>query len=171
MNETAAGALYYTFSTIAQSLAGAIALWSAFVLFRMQTIHGEIERRSDELLNVVSDSKAADAHARGDFATVFDISSVQITTPSKSVDYARRRLRALLAHERSLKRWLWTALVLTIGLITGAVVVLSRTPWIVGIDRAPAIVLDAGIGWFLACLASYLMLLLRALASSHGHER
>ena len=171
MNDTAAGALYYTFSTIAQSLAGAIALLSAFVLFRMQAIHGEIERRSDELLNVVDDKQAADAHARGDFATVFDISSVRITTPSKSVDYARRRLRALLAHERSLKRWLWTALVLTIGLITLAVVVLSRTPWLVGLDGVAPVVLNVGIGWFLACLASYLMLLVRALAPSHGHER
>ena len=46
MNADDASTLYYTFSTIAQALAAAIALLGAFVLFRLQTLTAEIESRS-----------------------------------------------------------------------------------------------------------------------------
>ena len=38
--------LYYTFSTIAQTLAGAIALLAAFILYRLQTLNKDIEELS-----------------------------------------------------------------------------------------------------------------------------
>src|SRR6266446_456701 len=38
--------VFYTFSTIAQTLAGAIALLGAFVLYRLQSLSSDIERDS-----------------------------------------------------------------------------------------------------------------------------
>lgn len=43
--------LYYTFSTIAQTLAAAFAFVGAFVLFRLQNIEHQIEAHAEELLN------------------------------------------------------------------------------------------------------------------------
>jgi hypothetical protein len=170
----AASALYYTFSTIAQSLAAAIALLGAFVLYRLQTLNAEIERRSDALLGKVTaakdQSEMTEAAAKRDFASVFEMSSVRLTVPDRQVDYARRRLKALLNHERSLMRWFWVATFLTVGLITASVIVLSRTPWICSLPDGATISLDVGIGWFLACLGSYALLLQRALSSSDHHE-
>src|SRR5262245_25410581 len=42
-------ALFYTFSTIAQTLAGAIALLSAFLLYRLQSLNSEIDSHSMSL--------------------------------------------------------------------------------------------------------------------------
>ena len=43
--------VFYTFSTIAQTLAGAIALLGAFVLYRLQALRSEIERPAEAFGN------------------------------------------------------------------------------------------------------------------------
>lgn len=170
----AASTLYYTFSTIAQSLAAAIALLATFVLYRVQALNGEIERRSDALLELGFETgvrtKAQDARARGDVRGFLEITSVQITTPNERVDYARRRLKALFRHEVSLMRAFWVSVVVTVALIGASVVGLSRVPEIceAGLD---AMLLDATLWWFVACLLSYAWLLRAALTSTSRHER
>ena len=42
--------IFYTFSTIAQTLAGAIALLGAFVLYRLQSLRSDIEIDSGEIV-------------------------------------------------------------------------------------------------------------------------
>ena len=166
--------LYYTFSTVAQSLAAAIALLGAFVLFRMQTLSAEIERRSDALLDLGLDTAvkraATDAHARGDVRSVLEITSVQITVPDSRVEYARRRLRALLRHERSLMFAFWVSTLLTVALVTCALVAVSRVPEIIDAGWDGFLV-DASIGWFLGCLVSYAWVMRTALGSTSHHER
>lgn len=41
--------LYYTFSTIAQALAGAVALLGAFVLYKVQSIDRELHDAADSV--------------------------------------------------------------------------------------------------------------------------
>jgi len=42
--------IFYTFSTMAQTLAGAIALLGAFVLYRLQSLRSDIEIDSGEIV-------------------------------------------------------------------------------------------------------------------------
>lgn len=170
----AASTLYYTFSTIAQSLAAAIALLATFVLFRMQTLQAEVERRSDALLDLGFDTSvqraAKDAQARGDVRSVLEITSVQISTPDNRVDYARRRLKALFKHEQSLLLAFWSSTLLSVALVTASVFALSRVPEIVE-ARWDAVVLDAGIWWFVGCVATFAWVVRAALGSTSRHER
>lgn len=170
----AATTLYYLLSTIAQSLAAAIALLATFVLYRVQALNAETERREDALLDLGYETgvrtKAQDARLRGDVKGFLEITSVQITAPNEKVDYARRRLKALYRHEGSLMRTFWTSVLLTVGLIGASVVAISRVPEIV--DRELyAVVIDATLWWFGACLLSYAWLLRAALRSTSRHER
>jgi len=60
-------ALYYTFSTIAQTLAGGIALLGAFVLYRFQILAGSLEDTS-EYLSKEFKSKSRELHDKIDQA-------------------------------------------------------------------------------------------------------
>ena len=51
-------ALFYTFSTIPQVLAAAIALLAAFVLYRLQTINAQIEEKSTVVQQRCVDQKS-----------------------------------------------------------------------------------------------------------------
>lgn len=170
----AATTLYYTLSTIAQSLAAAIALIATFVLYRAQALSAEIERREDALLDLGFETgvraKAQDARLRGDVKGFLEITSVQITTPNDRVDYSRRRLKALFRHESSLMRAFWFSTLLTVALIGASVFGLSRVPEIVDHGREGT-VLDASLFWFGGCLLSYAWLLRAALTSTSRHER
>ena len=166
--------LYYTLSTIAQSLAAAIALLATFVLYRVQALNTETERREDALLDLGFETgvrtKAQDARLRGDVKGFLEITSVQITTPNEKVDYARRRLKALYKHERSLMRTFWLSVLLTVALIGASVVGLTRVPEIVD-GELTALILDGCLWWFGACLVSYAWLMKAALSSTSRHER
>lgn len=173
-------ALLYTFSTVAQSLAAAIALLGAFVLYRLDILSAEIRRRSDMILDTTQiesletreRERAKDANARGDFASVLEISSVRITAPSPAVEYSRRRLRALLQHERAVMRWFWISLVMSVGVISASVVLITWVPrLLLEGERVQEVFLDGALVAFFVCLVSYGMLLRSTLASSSLHER
>lgn len=170
----AASTLYYMLSTIAQSLAAAIALLATFVLYRAQALNAETEKREDALLDLGFEigvrTKAQDARLRGDVKGFLEITSVQITTPNERVDYARRRLKALYRHEGSLMRAFWAAVLLTVGLIGASVFAISRVPEIVE-KNLDGVVIDGTLWWFGACLVSYAWLLKAALSSTSRLER
>src|SRR5256885_920685 len=44
---------FYTFSTIAQALAGAVALLAAFVLFKLQNIDAELTEHAHDVIDVI----------------------------------------------------------------------------------------------------------------------
>lgn len=167
-------ALYYTFSTIAQCLAGAIALLGAFVLYRLETLHAEKANRSEAILAPLGGTDRREdanaAHARGDFASVLEISQVVITRPDPAIAYARRRLKAIGAHERSLMTWFWICLVLTLGTISFSIAALAVTPRLLRAEIAEE-TLGTGLSIFFACLGSYALLLRNALRSTSEHER
>ena len=170
---TDGSALYYTFSTIAQCLAGAIALLGAFVLWRLETLHAEKSQRSEQILAPLSgsarDEDAKAAYARGDFASVLDISQVVITRPEPRVAYSRMRLKAITAHETSLMRWFWIALFTSVATISLSVAALAATPRILEAGFGDE-TLAAGVGSFVACLLTYALLMRAALRSTAEHE-
>jgi hypothetical protein len=164
-------ALYYTFSTISQTLAGAIALLGAFVLYRFQLLGAEadesarhirtfatgdtrkamdlalLERRTDRIL------EAADkAGAQGFSGGTQDL-----------IEASQSKLRGLLQRKRAIYGRLMVSVILTVGLVGASVVVLSITPYLAPVPRAPHFVLGVGLGWFGACLWSYVSLLRYAL--------
>jgi hypothetical protein len=65
--------LYYTFSTIAQALAGAVAFLGAFVLFRLQSIAHQLRLSADLLSQTwLGDDELQRASAVGDFGAFVD---------------------------------------------------------------------------------------------------
>ena len=161
-------ALYYTFSTIAQTLAAAVALLAAFVLYRLQTLNSEIEERSDRVLQHYGgdDRRVLEKlHVGGRFDEVLSYSKRMEPkgTATEVVDRARPRLAELLGIKRGMLRWFRLSLVLTLGLIALSVGVLAATPAILDHEDAPLLVLRVGVGYFVLCLASYALLLDRAI--------
>ena len=163
-------AVYYTFSTIAQALAGAIALLAAFVLYRFQLLNGEMERSAAHVRGFASGNTrhwmdiallegrpeemlAIAAHAES--GTLAGIGQEQIKA-------SQTRLAALQSRKACLSRRFWVALGLTAALVAFAVLVLSLTPCIA---RAQLLgtALAAGVIWCWACLASYVMVVKIAL--------
>src|SRR5215471_2733385 len=60
-------AFFYTFSTIAQALAGAIALLAAFVLFKLQSMDAEAPHRAQSILEDFADDHPTHAQLQEHF--------------------------------------------------------------------------------------------------------
>lgn len=77
--------LYYTFSTIAQTLAGAVAFLGAFVLFRLQAI-SHLLQSSAELLSRVwlADDEIQRAAAGSDYSAVLARAQILVKLPIPS---------------------------------------------------------------------------------------
>jgi hypothetical protein len=159
--------LYYTFSTISQTLAGAIGLLGAFVLFRLQSIDNELEDVSLTVLNCYSPSPDRDAFAtlrnnRRYTEVVEFMKSHAYTDPSATSPYVASRcqqLPFLVAHKGTVHWWLRASLVLTVGLIVASVAVLALTPRVVVDPKAVRVVLLVGWIWLVLCFVAYAKLL------------
>jgi hypothetical protein len=159
-------ALYYTFSTVSQTLAGAIALLGAFVLYRLQMLSTDINDSADYIGRHVPDGGArrnievavwqgqldqVSKLAENGFPVIGDM-PVQVRA---SID----KLGDALKLRESIHYWFTISLGLTIGLIGMSVVVLSVTPLLVRSACISILVLAIGILWFLSCLGSYVAIL------------
>lgn len=161
-------ALFYTFSTIAQTLAAAIALLGAFVLYRLQTLNAELE---DAGLSVIQpylpNQEARRLVAQRDYAGLIKFLT---ETPPRDAGEAnnpfisskRNRLPFLVALKGQLHCLLKFALAFTVVLIAAAVVVLASTPAIAASPGVVWGVFAVGIAAFLACLSVYAVLILKA---------
>src|SRR5437763_1132352 len=125
-------ALYYTFSTIAQTLAAAIALLAAFLLYRLQTIAHAIDQHVNKLVQFFGgqerlDLDELDAQGKHDEFLAY---SRQHHTPAvvEHVRIPHLRLAALLTYRRAIFRTFYFSLWLTVGLVAGSVAVLVFTP-------------------------------------------
>jgi len=160
--------LYYTFSTIAQTLGAAIAFLGAFVLYRLQSLNAEIE-------DVVT-QKLLQAHFSGE--TILALQ--QLHAGAKHIDFLQRarssapasaiehlqtplaRLEALVTAKSALVcRFRWS-LWLTVAVIGFAVAVLALVPAVMSCSR-PEWLLAVGVLAFVGCLVTYARLLLGAL--------
>ena len=163
-------ALYYTFSTIAQTLAAGIAILGAFALYRLQSINAEIAERSSTIARVsvgVHGHGVRELHVHGRFEDVLE--STEDIDPSATAELnyqvtaARVRLATLLTQRKSLRRYLSVAFWLSAGLLTSALVVLATAPAVASIPGAPSVAVTIGITWFLLCLATFAKLIWSAL--------
>jgi hypothetical protein len=165
-------AVYYTFSTISQTLAGAIALLAAFVLYRLQSLNAEIHVSANHLRTFASgntrhwmdiallegrDDKILTLAGAAEPGTFAGIGGEQIKA-------SQTRLAAVRAHKGELSNRFWTALALTVPLVAFSVAVLSITPVLA--RPLQTIALAVGVVWSWACLASYVFVVKSALADA-----
>lgn len=164
----AATALYYTFSTIAQALAAAMALLAAFALYRLKAI-------DDECLNssLVMESDTGGATTVRIPAIAGDWGAVRREVQGRldrhqgdpnlreSVVARLDRLDQLVAAHRSLRRALWVSLVVTAVMVGGSIAVLAYVPVIVCTGYAEPTLLGGVLGTAI-CLASYVWLVVDA---------
>jgi hypothetical protein len=159
-----ANAFFYTFSTIAQTLAAAIALLAAFLLYRFQGLNHEIDDNSMRLslpLASVVGQKADFMHRRGQYRELLALAAeTQFPVTTYQAKDERARLPVLLDLKDSLLCRFHVALYLTVGLITVSILALILTPSLA--DTSVAIlILAVALVWFIGCMISYVNLLMK----------
>jgi hypothetical protein len=168
MLDSMTSTLFYTFSTIAQTLAGAMALLAAFLLYRLQSLNSEIESNASRIEGSLSGIHGY--HTREllygeQYVALLELAAkTDFPANHFQADAERARLPALLARHQTLLRSFRVALYLTAGLITMSVLALIATPYI---EQSRCLVVGSlGLGavWFVACMISYVVVLRNALA-------
>lgn len=160
--------LYYTFSTIAQALAGAIALLGAFVLFRLQSLNGEIESNASQISTVlesISDREEVRALFHGGQYRELLGRLAKVTIPQTTYQCTRERrmLPLLLERKDALLRRFKLAFYLTVGLIMVSVGLLTVAHELAAFTSLSRVVFGVGLLLLAACLVSYVSLMLEAL--------
>ena len=155
-------ALYYTLSTIAQTLAGALAILVAAVLFRLSSLSKERELAADILRNNSIDPDiylpmARDRGYEAMAARVQEVSGLVIT----QIDFLRRACAAATAAYKTWDRInlrLFTALGATVGDIAACLVALPYTPSLAGSGWATPVIWTT-VGLSIICLLLYVWLI------------
>jgi hypothetical protein len=161
-------ALYYTFSTIAQALAAAVALLAAFLLYRLQSINSEMEERTLRIIQYYGGKvrlRLDELHVTGDYEEIALLTKDPLppNLEEGEVGFARKRLGVLVSIRNSLRRDFRLSLLLTVLLATFSVLILALTPMIAHRSLLTNAVFLVGITWFIACLYSYFRLARKAL--------
>ncbi|HWC73488.1 MAG TPA: hypothetical protein VG454_06085 [Gemmatimonadales bacterium] len=155
-------ALYYTFSTIAQALAAAIALLGAFTLYRLQLLQAAMLEAATILRTHTSADrgKVDAAYIVADYFRVFElVRAADTKSQLTEIRAGLEKFSRLLGEKRSVLRTFQVALVASVIVILGSVIVLAFAPVIV---RTPLVALVLGIGCVSlgVCLGLYARLLL-----------
>jgi hypothetical protein len=159
-------ALFYTFSTIAQALAGAITLLAAFVLYRLQSLRAEIADDSEHISGTYSVAASRyDANIAEQIRLLYregrhaEVLAFRSATPPSPEIYAAEleqiRLRANLDRYSKLLRAFTMSLALTVGLIAASVIALALSPKLLETSCRAIIALGVGVAWFCLCLLTY----------------
>ncbi len=167
---------FYTFSTIAQTLAGAMALLAGFVLYRLQLLNAEMNSIGEELASWIdtiqnkiksNEMPGKSLYSRCQYSELLDLAN-QMPLPEKyyPATIERERLGALLDYKPSFLRKFYIALYLTAGLITISILALIKTPCLAASCCASWVLLGAMV-WFAGCIFSYLLLLLKVFKEKH----
>src|SRR5437764_493330 len=157
-------ALFYTFSTIAQTLAGAIALLGAFLLYRLQTLNSEVDSHSMTLRDTCKEQGSPHAgqayllHHEGKHRELIDLVKKLALPAEINPAFPLEHLSAALTLRESLFRRFYWALWLTAGLIVASVIVLAVATVIAPdaekCNAGTVVVLAVGILWLAACIMS-----------------
>ena len=161
-------ALYYTFSTIAQSLAAAVALLVAFVFYRIQSINSEMAERARRIIQHYEGKirlRLDELHVTGDYAEMAVLTKDPFPAHVEEGEpgFARKRLGVLVAARKKLRHEFRVSLVLTALLAIFSLLMLAVAPTIGHSSALPGAMLLVGITWFVACLYSYFRLGRKAL--------
>ena len=129
-------ALYYTFSTIAQTLAGALAILGAFLLSHLLRINAQLGQHLQELKSRYDEKDTLpdlqELWVRGDAAaliTYFTADRLGILS-NEFGDLRLDRARALFAHKSVLLTECKRVTAATVATMIASFVVLAITPWI-----------------------------------------
>ena len=156
-------ALYYTFSTIAQTLGGAIALLGALVFYRLQPLNASIAAFVTQQILPHSGQmhhELEELHVRGDYE-----SFVQTLGPSPTLSQSEHlrlpfaRLDALVRAKSSLVSGFRRSLGLTVGTCIFSVTSLAAVPHVSPNVCLATALLVLGIFLFVGCLFTYMLLL------------
>ena len=157
--------LYYTFSTISQTLAGAIGLLSAFVLYKFQILNAQIQFVTDQILSERGHPKEDDAHGKCRHWFLYYCMRSEVPEGAPKKDWFEKeagRIQALLNYKRNLRYWLWVALALTALIILYSIIMLKFVPNIIAMEIMH-LLHWIGIGGAAVAIVSYLMVIFFAL--------
>ena len=165
MNPSTINVVFYTFSTIAQSVAGAVGLLGAIALFRGQGFSADQNARAERLALAIR-VKQQGLTSRVDELFLEDrhrdLLQLGVETIGSGEEVVTR-LRKCLENRDALWGRLWVAFWLTVGLIGGSVLALMCA---VPISQNDVLMRGcfgiAGVG-LVACVASYVAVMKRAL--------
>ncbi len=156
--------LFYTFSTIAQTLAAAIALLGALVLYRLQRISDALAMAMSQVTQPYFLSAEAQLSFEEEkYVQVLEyLNTAQPHNPelaaTASYKGRRKRAEALISLQGELRQWLKAALALTVMVIGAAVAAIALVPCIVSTAIGPTLTLAIGVGAFVGCLVVYALL-------------
>jgi hypothetical protein len=94
--------LYYTFSTIAQTLAGLFALLAAFVLYRLSILNDEMSFNGGVLADGIKTDEARTLNGEGRYQELLDMAA-RSNNAGRPTQF--RRLKLLVPFHRSLLCW------------------------------------------------------------------
>jgi hypothetical protein len=167
-------AVYYTFSTIAQTLAGAIALLAAFGLYRFQILSKALETHAKDLREQYSEEvdlvRTNSYIVKGDFHKFLDYLTkhpIDVTGSDEMDAYiadSLSQLKRLLRFKRSLLRHFYFAIALTVMLITVSIFILMVTPTLALHPDVRSFAFMVALDWVAGCFVSYFFLIRKSLA-------
>jgi len=158
--------LYYTLSTVAQTLAGAIGLLGAIVLFSLQATAKSIERAAMDLTQIPHETLSA-LYIRHLFSrrsyTELAQRYAELLTPrfevSTDVLVSHSTLTWELQHEQAIRRSFWRALVASGLVIALSISLIALAPQLAEREILGKIALAAVVGGAMVCLVLYALLL------------
>jgi hypothetical protein len=164
--------LFYTFSTIAQTLAGAIALLGAFILYRLASLNQDMRECADTISEKLNDAiNQADIYVQGrqcarrqQYQELLEISARGKYSPnySHNPSHERERLSEMLQVKESLLTNFKIALRLTVFSLLFSVGVLPFAQIIGQCYQASIAFLAVGVGSFIGSIMSYVPLIQKA---------
>lgn len=169
--ETMETTFYYTFSTIAQSIAAAMGLIGAFVLFRLESVNAQIEEATEKIIRYLDSTSYTRAGldailALNSYSDVLEMTKDPVRkSGNPNLTSPHYKLEVLLQYEASVKSKLRLSLWLTGSLLVMSIVALCLTPTLARRSFAGMILLFAVI-WVGGCLFSYGVLIKHVLRSA-----
>jgi hypothetical protein len=159
MVEFSETALYYTFSTIAQTLAGLFALLAAFVLYRLSILNDETGWNGAVLAEGIKTDQARTLNGEGRYQELPDLAA-RSNNAGRPTEF--RRLKLLVPFRRWLLCWFGFSISITAVVISASVCFIPFAPnqqktdfiaWV-------AWLVIAGFG---ICVVSYVILIWKSL--------
>jgi hypothetical protein len=173
VNPNLQSTLFYTMSTVAQTLAGAIGLLGAIVLFALQATARSVERAAKRLADMPVEGASAlfirhlfSRRNYRELARQYEpLLSPSVEMSSNMLVYHSTLMREL-EHEDAIRRSFWKALVASAAAIAFAILCLALAPQLSDRARLGDAALALAAGGAIGCLVLYGVLLRVVLRST-----
>ena len=161
-------ALLYSLSTVAQALAGTLALLAAFALYKMQSFETELRDNSVSAIQPFgTDSDLLADAAHGRYAELLTSIECHLTGAGSRPKHGYNpwqaalveRMKFIVCRKAELSIALWRSVVITLATMSGAVIALTMVPQIKEVPALGGAVLAVAACFFLVCVGTYVPLL------------